>query len=378
MRSSGPCLIAALLLAGGLGGEGCGRSPASQPVPKRGAREFAVEVRPVESRRVEYRVTAVGSVEAFEVVQITARVAGVVERVRFVEGEQVSPGQVLVEIEPERYRLTAQSAQANLTKAEATKAEIEASLARREGVVASNPGLIPGEELEAWRTRLRTAEAELSQARAALELAELNLRDALVGAPFAGIVQTRTVQTGQYVQPGAVLATLVRRDPLLLRFQVPEQDASRLRPGMKAWFAVRNDEREFSAQIISVAETADLASRMVAITARVDDPARDQLRPGAFAQISVPVNEANEALVIPQIAVRPSESGFLAYVVEGGVARQRVLSLGMRTADGQVEVRSGLQAGELLVVRGAEALYEGAPVRVQAGSLDSTAREGRS
>jgi len=343
---------------------GCSNSPASQPGGKGRQMQFPVEVAPIEARRVEYRVSAVGSVEAFEVVQVTARVAGVVEQVRFAEGQRVEPGQALVEIEPDRYRLAVQSARAALAKAEASLAEAQASLGRREGAVTQNPGLIPGEELETWRTRVNTAQAEAAQARAALELADLNLRDAFARAPFAGAIQTRTVQTGQYVQPGATLATLVRRDPLLLRFQVPEQEAAPLRPGLRASFEVRDDERQFTALLTHVAESADPASRMVAVTAQIDDPAREALRPGTFAQISIPVGAAAQAPVIPQIAVRPSERGFLSYVVEGGVARERVLVLGMRTADGQVEVRSGVRPGDSLVVHGAEALYEGAPVRV--------------
>ena len=71
----------------------------------------------------------------------------------------------------------------------------------------------------------------MAQTLSALNQAKLNLRDAYVRAPFAGIIQTRTVQTGQYVQVGTVLATLVRRDPLLLRFRVPERDAAQLRSG---------------------------------------------------------------------------------------------------------------------------------------------------
>jgi multidrug efflux system membrane fusion protein len=67
---------------------------------------------------------------------------------------------------------------------------------------------------------------------------------------------------------------------------------------------------------------------------------------------------------VPETAVRPSERGFLAFVVEDGVARERVLELGLRTADGQVEIRSGLAVGEQLVVRGSEALSEGARVHV--------------
>jgi hypothetical protein len=71
---------------------------------------------------------------------------------------------------------------------------------------------------------------------------------------------------------------------------------------------------------------------------------------------------------VPQTAIRPSDKGFLAYVVEGEQARERVLELGLRTADGRVEVRSGLAVGERLVVRGAEALVDGAAVRVASGA----------
>jgi RND family efflux transporter MFP subunit len=105
---------------------------------------------------------------------------------------------------------------------------------------------------------------------------------------------------------------------------------------------------------------------MVEVTARIDDPARGDLRPGAFAQITVPVGDNAKAPVIPQTAVRPSARGFLAYVVEDGAAKERVLTLGMRTTDGLVEVRSGLAAGEQLVVRGAEALRDGAAVKIAA------------
>lgn len=348
--------------------------PAANAGSGRGKIQFPVEVVPVETRRVEYSVSAVGSVDAFEVVQVTARVAGQIEQVRFVEGDAVKQGQVLVEIEPERYRLAVQSARATLEKAEAARVDAEAGLARREGVNAKNPGLIPGEELETWRTKVRTATAEASQAKAMLDLAELNLRDAFVRAPFPGVIQTRTVQTGQYVQPGAILTTLVRRDPLLLRFTVPEQDAASIRPGMSARFTARGSDHEFSSKITYIAETADETSRMVAITAEVDDPDKDILQPGAFAQVTIPVGASTDTPVIPQTAVRPSERGFLAYVVEGDVAKARILTLGMRTADGHVEVRSGLRPGEMLVIHGSEALYEGASVRVAAGAKSEGAK----
>jgi multidrug efflux system membrane fusion protein len=313
---------------------------------------------------VEYQVIAVGSVEAFEEVQVTARVAGVVERIHFAEGEAVEKDKVLAEIEPDRYRLAVESAEAAVKKAEAAKIDAEAALSRRETANLKNPGLIIGEEIETWRTRVQTATAELSQAQSTLDLARLNLRDAFVRAPASGTIQTRTIQTGEYVQPGKVLTTLIRREPLLLRFQVPEQDSDRLRPGITVRFSVQGIMREFQAVITHVAGSADPASRMVPVTARINDPQRQLLRPGSFAEVRVPVGATVEAPVIPQTAIRPSERGFLAYVVENDVAKERILALGMRTADGQVEVRSGIKSGEVLVIRGAESLRDGAPVQV--------------
>jgi len=364
-----PALRYALLLAGvsalvpacSGGGEKAGAAGGRGGPPA-----FPVETAPVASRTVEYAVTAVGSVEAFEKVQVTARVAGVVEQVKFVEGESVETGTALVEIEPRRYQLAVEAARANLQKAEAAKADAEAALERRKAVVVKNPGLIPGEEIATFATRVQTAAADVAQARSALDQAELNLRDAFVRAPVAGRIETRTVTTGQYVSPGGVLATLVRRDPLLLRFQVPSEDARNLRPGLVARFRVPGDREEFRARITHVAGAAETSSRMVAVTSQVDDPRRSLLRPGAFADVTVPVGGVARAAVIPQTAIRPSERGFLAFVVEGGKARERVLTLGLRTTEGLVEVKSGLKPGEELVVRGAEALREGLEVKVSA------------
>jgi multidrug efflux system membrane fusion protein len=343
-----------------------------QPAPpskKGGATEksrvtFPVEVAPVTVRSLIYTVNAVGSIDAFEKVQVTARVAGVVDRVLFAEGNMAALSQVLVEIEPERYRLAVESAQASYNKALASKADAEAGLKRRETVINQTPGLIPGEELETWRTKVLLAASDVAQTLTALNQAKLNLRDAYVRAPFAGIIQTRTVQTGQYVQVGTVLATLIRRDPLLLRFSVPERSAAEIRPGQVANFKVRDNEKEYVSKIVHVAAAADEGTRMVAITAEIRDTSDMALRPGAFAEITIPVSAPRTAPVIPQTAIRPSERGFIAYVVENDIAVERILAIGMRTADGQAEVLSGLQPGELLVVRGAEALRANAPVRV--------------
>ncbi|WP_437499625.1 efflux RND transporter periplasmic adaptor subunit [Sorangium sp. So ce1099] len=363
-----PLRVAALALVAGLvllGSPACKKGEEASPEQGRRpgkATSFPVEVVPVAAERVEYAVPAVGTVEAFEQVQLTARVAGVVEAVRFMEGDEVKAGQVLVEIDPARYNLAVRAARATLDRMTATQAEAAAGLERREAEGAE--GVFSKEDVASWRSRSAITSAQVAEAKIAVDQALLNLRDAYVRAPIQGKIQTRTVQTGQHVAVGTVLATLLRRDPLLLRFQIPAPDAPRVRPDMEARFQVKGDAQTYTAKLTHVADAADPATRMVAVTGEVQGEGKELLRPGTFAEVTVPVGASGDAPVIPLTAVRPSERGFLAYVVDGTTARERVLSLGLRTPDGRVEVKSGLSAGERLVVRGAEALREGAQVRV--------------
>jgi multidrug efflux system membrane fusion protein len=337
--------------AGGRGGEG--------------GLAFAVDLLPVERRKLDYIVTAPGTIEAFEHVQITARVAGAVDKVAFREGQEVKAGDVLVTIDGERFRLAVNSANAQLMKTQAAQKDVEAQVARREGASQSNPGLIPGEELETYRTKVLTAKADTAVANEAVKVADLNLRDSAVRAPIAGTIQTRTIETGQYVQTGYVMATLLKNDPMLLRFQVEPSEAPRLKPGMPVGFTMRETQRAFTAKISLVAGAADLTTHMVGVTAQVDptDNHTYWLRPGSFCDVALDVGAQRDAAVIPRTATRATDHGYVVYIAEGDVAKEVPVTLGMNTKDGWVEVRTGLAGGESLVVRGAEALTTGARLR---------------
>jgi len=88
------------------------------------------------------------------------------------------------------------------------------------------------------------------------------------------------------------------------------------------------------------------------------------LRPGVFCDVAIPVGATRKSAVVPEIAIRATERGFLAYVVQGAVAQERAVQLGMHTSSGFVEVTQGLAAGDSLVVLGAEPLSDGAPVKI--------------
>jgi len=338
----------------------CGKRPDASKDARPKELAFPVEAATVEVRAVEYQIDAVGSLEAFESVQATARVAGAVERVRFREGDEVKAGVVLAEIEPGRYSLAVDAATAALARATAAKADAERGLERRQKMSAE--GVASAEDVDTFRTRRETATADEASARAGLALAQLNLRDAFVRAPIDGVVQTRTVQTGQYLQPGAVLATIYRREPLLVRFKVAEAESAHVAVGQAVRFKVRGAETMQAAVVKHVSGRADSTTRLFDVVAEVER-ADVSLRPGTFAEVRIP-SGGGEAAVVPQTAVRPSERGFLAFVIEDGKAVERAVKLGRRTADGLVEVLSGLRRDERIVVRGGEALSIGSVVRV--------------
>jgi RND family efflux transporter MFP subunit len=359
--------VLVLALAGGAAGcKGASDDSALKKPKSVNKLQYPVQVAPLEQRQVSYTVMAPGSIEAFQQVQITARVAGAVDKVAFVEGQIVKMGDVLVTIETDRYEVAVDQAKAAVARAVASEQSAEAQLARRTGADQAHPGLVAGEEIATYQTGVTTSKVDVVAAQQAQRVAELNLRDAFVRAPIAGVVQSRTVQTGQYLQAGAVLATILQRDPMILRFGVTEADAPRLKSGMIANMVLRESTRTYTAKIILVADAADPMTRLVPVTAQVDDAEHKYwLRPGAFCEVNVPIGDARPAIVVPSIAVQPTATGNVVYTVDAkNVAHMKNVQLGMYTADGGVEITSGLTVGDLLVVQGFEALAEGAPVKV--------------
>ena len=341
---------------------------------------YAVDLFKVEAKKVSYIVQAPGTIDAFEHVQVTARVSGAVDKVAFSEGQEVKKGDTLVTIDAQRYQLAVNSSKAAMQKAQASQQDVESQVTRREGASEAHPGLIPGEELATYRTKTLTAKADTAVANEALKVSELNLRDSAVRAPIDGIIQTRTVETGQYVQAGAIMATLLNQNPMLLRFSVEPQDAPRLKPGMTATFTMRETQRTFDAKLSLIAGAADSTTHMVAVTGtvNVDEQHKYWLRPGSFCDVSVDVGATREVPLIPRFATRATDHGYVTYVVENEIAQERVITLGMSTKDGWVEVKTGLKDGDMIVVHGAEALTTGAHVKssrvssVDAGAVPPT------
>jgi RND family efflux transporter MFP subunit len=347
-------LLPVLASCGG-GTQGAPPSPGAKP------RSLSVRVAPVAAQDVVYEIKAPGTLEAEELVQITAQVEGAVTDVRFHEGDRVGRDTVLLRIDPERYRLELSRAEANYQRALADARRAASDFARREELAKQQ--LVAAEELNRARQEAERLDADTQSAKAARDIAAQNVARANVRPPQAGIINTRTVETGKFVKTADVLATLVDVSRLRLRFKVSEAESLRARSEQTVRFGISSlGPREFLATIYHVGDLADPATRQVEIMAWVKNPG--DLKPGFFAEVTLASETRHGALVVPEGAVQASEKGFVTYAVEDGKARLHPIEIGLRTGTGLVEIRSGLKAGEVVVVEGSDRLTDGLPVQV--------------
>jgi RND family efflux transporter MFP subunit len=321
-------------------------------------------VAPVTVQEVVYRIAALGSLEAEEMVQVTAEVEGAVAEVAFHEGDRVTPATVLARIDPERYRLEAERAEATYKKAVAERDRALAALKRHEELAQEQ--LVAADELTRVRAEGDQLKAEAEAAKAAQEIARQNRARSEVRPSRRGVINTRAVETGQFVRTGTVLATLVDTSRLRLRFKVSEAESLRAREGQPVGFRVAAlGAQEFNGSIYHVGEVADPATRQVEVLAWVRNPG--VLKPGFFAEVSLAAEARKDTVVVPEGAVQASEQGFVTYVVEDGKARLRPIQIGLRTGNGLVEVLSGVKASEVVVVEGSDRLADGVSVQARGG-----------
>jgi len=340
----------------------CSRSQGAPRPPGAARRSLSVRVAPVAVQEVIYRISALGSLEAEEMVQVTAEVEGAVARVAFHEGDRVTPRTVLARIDPERYRLEAERAEATYKKAVADRDRALADLKRHEQLALEQ--LVAANELNRVRAEGDQLAAEAEAAKAAWEIARQNSGRSEVRPPRNGVINTRAVDTGQFVRTGTVLATLVDTSRLRLRFKVSEGESLRAREGQEVGFRVAAlGAQEFNGTIYHVGEVADPATRQVEVLAWVRNPG--VLKPGFFAEVTLAADARKDAVVVPEGAVQASEQGFVTYVVEDGKARLRPIQLGLRTGSGLVEILSGVGAGEAVVVEGSDRLADGVTVQAR-------------
>ena len=367
MKTARMALLGLPLLLGACGSREAPAAGAAKPAgpPALAQRKVPVQAEPASEREVAFTIETTGSLLPNETVRVPARVPGVLQDIAFVEGALVGPGKVLARVDPERYRLNLDRAEAAAREAEARRKVAQSMLDKRARLKEKDQGWVTGEELANFEAGLEASDAALGAARAQLELARKDHADSYVKSDKAGIIEQKLADTGQYVGAGTPIATLIDSRRLKLSFSVSESEAVALDDRVKISFRLKAlPGREFTARLYHKSGEANPRTRMVDVLAWVDTPG-GELRPGSFAEVTLTIGEGRRSLVVPQTAVLPTERGFVVYVLAGDGVEPRPVRPGLHTRDGLVEVLDGLTRGERVVVRGAQNLTPSSKVDPQ-------------
>jgi len=312
--------------------------------------DFAMPVQavPVEARPLSVTLDAVGSVRANESVVLQPEVAGRVTEITFVEGQPVKAGDPLFKIDDRMAAAEVKQAEANLQLA-----RLDFERFRKLSKTGAST-----------KQRYDQAQANLGVMEATLQLARTRLDYTTIRAPFDGVVGLRKISPGDYVNIGQELANFVSLDPMKVDFTIPETQASQLKIGQQLEITLEAIPGEhFVGELYAVDSEVDVNGRAVALRAMVPNP-DGKLRPGYFARIVLTVAEKEHALIVPENAVVPQGNDKLVYVVnEDGTVDMRPVTLGQRLS-GEVEILTGVKAGEQVMTGGHIKIRPGAKVMI--------------
>ncbi|MDJ0621593.1 MAG: efflux RND transporter periplasmic adaptor subunit [Desulfocapsaceae bacterium] len=296
------------------------------------------------------RVEALGTLRANESVDLTATITDTVTNIHFEDNQRVTQGDILVE-------MTSAEEHAMLEEMVSNLDEAEKQLNRIEPLVRQ--GAATQDLLDQRRRDYETAQARLKQV-------ESRLADRLIMAPFAGVVGLRNISVGALVEPGDIITTLDDISVVKLDFAVPAIHLDTLRPGVTIEAtAPAYGDRKFTGKIASLNSRIDVNTRSILARAIIPNP-DGLLRPGMLMSIEM-LKNPREVIVIPEEALIPEGVSNFVLIVDRDrdpvITEKREVEIGMRRP-GEVEIRSGVSAGEFVVVHGAMRIRPGEPVQV--------------
>jgi RND family efflux transporter MFP subunit len=295
---------------------------------------------------------------------VAGQVPGRLVRVKVREGDNVTAGQVVAEIESSTYRYALDQALAQLAQAESIAKHNDTVVAREQRLFER--GISARQQLEAATAAAEQDAAAAKLARAAVDAARFNLEHATIRSPIAGIVLRMLRHSGELVDGTPASAVLEIANPQGLEFAASAAPADLMaihqgQPAFARFDSLRG--RTFPLTVRTVAPLVDSATGVGSVRL-VFAPSDAQPPFGLFGEAVITVGEQKNALLVPEEALRnPSENGAEVVVCERNVARVKKVRIGTRT-DQKVEISQGVAAGERVAVDNVLGLAEGAPIEV--------------
>lgn len=337
-RSSGSGRPSGGARPGGGAGWGGGGGAPKAAVP--------VEVTPVARRSISAFLETNGTLEAENDVDVLARTNGPVVELLVEEGMRVKAGRLLA-------RLDADEARARMEISRVNRNDAKVAFDRAQTLYDDH--LLSQQDYDQAKSTYDSAEAQLLGEQIVFGYTEIK-------APFDGVISMRYIKLAQNVSNNERLFRVTSFEPLLCPIQVPERELPRLSIGQSAYVTVEAwPEERFSARVLRISPVVNATTGTVKVTLEIS--ARGKLRPGMFTGVFLETETRPDALVVPRAALSLESIGDTVYVAAGETASRREVELGFQEGD-YVELRSGVQEGENVIVVGQDGLSDGTPIQV--------------
>ena len=316
-----------------------------------------VKVVAVGERNMPRFLTVTGSLRADRETEVAADAVGKLLQIYVERGQAVKVGDPLVRLDIRTASLgEAQArAQARLAKQGAELAKLECE----RGEALYKGGSIPKAEYDRRKSQCDTTLSSVEIAQTGERLAEKAVKDAVIRAPFAGVVGERFVQVGQYVQASSRVASIYAVNPLRLELTVPEANSAAIKQGLPVEFRVAALTDTWPAIVQYISPIIRQRSRDLVVEAVVKNP-DGELKPGMFAEARLNVGE-QKVPVAPQTALRKGEVASSVFFIEQGRASERIVQIG-ESRDGLVALLAGVKPGDKVIDNPSDQVHDGVQV----------------
>lgn len=311
-------------------------------------------------------IALTGSVTSPQTSSLSTAVSGLVDKLHVDVGARVERGTLLLELDAELATIALQGANANLESAEAAYREAVRKVDEALPLVKQNN--IATTEMRARESQRSVAKANLDKAKADVSRYSAELKRHRVRAPFAGVISQKLTEQGEWISPGRQILELTATQNLYLDFQVPQDIYPRL--NSNATLAVRFDadpQTIYSAKIISTVPVNNPNARTFLLRAMLTN-ANPKITSGMSTSGVLQLHSSDQGVLIPRDAViRYADGRIIAWRVndEGDepIVEEQVITLGVSSA-GKVEIKSGLNIGDVIVTKGNEALQPNQTIKI--------------
>ncbi len=302
---------------------------------------FKVVAKPFEN---DIKVTA--NLLAKEQVELMAPIAGMVLGINFNEGQYVKKGALLVHLDDRAWKAQLVGLKAQLTNA-------EKDLKRKKALLEIEGS--SQEEIDLANTNVSSLQAQIQQL-------EVNIQLANVRAPFTGQIGMRDFSLGAYLKAGDVLTNLTDVENLKVDFNLPEEYRQSIKIGDQVHLLINGDT--IASKVYAVNSVISTQSRTVNVRSRLQQPKKQQIMPGAFAEVLIATNYIKDALLVPSQSIVPEIDKETVYVYKSGKVTRNTIKLGART-DESAHVLEGISVGDTIITTGLLQIREGMDVKLQ-------------